>query len=493
MINYLLVPLYLAVFDPALYGIVGLVFTTFVLLNHVYQHGMESAYLKYASGTEGRARKESAFSTASWSLLGVGLMLSGIIVLMRDPFSQGIGIGTNWSHIFYYVGAILLLDTLALVPFAELRLQNRPLYFAAIKLINILLNIGFNLFLILKLDYGIEAIFIANTIASAGTLLLLLPLYFRLWRGGFDRQLWRHMLAFGLPFLPSGLSYAFVDRINLYFLGWMEDDEVLALYADDIPAAAITSAEQAGEALGIYVTGIFNAVWKLGVFLMLVAQMFRFAWQPFFLQHAEDDDARPLFARVFTLFTAGAVFVFLAISFFAQELAAFPVSETGTLIPEQFWMGLYLVPIALLAYLFQGWYYNFTAGAYIEKQTKYFVTCTFAGAMVSLAINIFLVPRFGMTAAAWATTCAYGVMAGTLFFLVRRFYPVPYDWKSVGLTLLLAGAAFTAWYKLPGMQVWWKEGGLLVGYLVGLVILKVIPGFRVWGLASGVGRQKKQD
>ena len=471
MINYLLVPFYIAVFEPGLYGIVGLVFMTFSLLNHVYQHGMESAYLKFASGEEGRARKETVFSTASWSLVGVGLVLSGILLFSRTPFAEVLGIGARWSHLFYYAAGILLLDSLAIVPFAELRLQNRPIYFAVIKLVNILLNVGLNLFLILGLNQGIEAIFKANLFASLGALLLLLPLYGKLWRGRFDRRVWRELLIFGLPFLPSGLNYAFVDRINLYFLGQMDNEDVMRLYGSEIPPEALASS----EGLAVYIAGIFNAAWKIGVFMMLVAQMFRFAWQPFFLQHAEDEDALPLFARVFTLFTAGAAFVLLGISFFVDELVALPLPGGRTLIDPEYWLGLYLAPIALLAYLFQGWYYNFTAGAYIEKQTKYFVGCTFAGALVSLAINIFLVPHFGMTAAAWATTAAYGVMAGSLYFIVRRFYPVPYNWKSVAITLALAGTAFVAWYSLPTLQIWWAELALLAGYLAGLFLLGVLP------------------
>jgi hypothetical protein len=125
MINFLLVPLYLAVFDPGRYGVVGLVYTTFLILNHLYQHGMESSYLKFASGREGRERKEEVFSTASWSLLGVGLVLSTGVVWLREPISRWIEIGTQWSHLFYYVAAVLWLDTLAISASDEVTLLGK--------------------------------------------------------------------------------------------------------------------------------------------------------------------------------------------------------------------------------------------------------------------------------------------------------------------------------------------------------------------------------
>ncbi len=475
LVNYLLVPIYLNVFQPAEYAIVILVFTAFTVLNHVYQHGMEAAYLKYASGADDRAGVKRVFSTASISLAGVSVCISLLLILGRYPLSHLIEIGPGWAYLFYYAAGILTLDALTIVPFAELRLQNRPLYFAAIKLLNIFLNVGLNLVLILWLNQGIEAVFVANLIASAGALLFLAPLYIRLWENTFDGALWKQLMLFGLPFIPSGVSYAFVDRINAIFLGKMSGERVLELYGENLPASIMFGATEAGVDLPTqYIVGIFGGIWKLGVFMMLIAQMFRFAWQPFFLQHAGDEDARPLFARIFTLYTAASLFVLLAITFFIDELVMIRLPNRGTLIPESYWFALYLVPIILLAYFFQGWYYNFTAGAYIEKQTHYFATCTFAGALLSLAINLFAVPQYGMIAATWATTLSYGLMALLLFLFVRRFYPIPYKWLDILKLCLLGAGLYAVWFYVPGLQIWWKELLLLIGFVAGVFILGVV-------------------
>lgn len=490
LVNYLLVPIYLGFFSAELYGIVGLVYTSFLILNHVFQHGMESAYLKYASGTEGRERVQRVFSTATWSLLGISLGLSALIMLFRVPLSDLVSIGEEWAFLWYFAVAILTMDALSIVPFAELRLQNRPINFAVVKLCNILINVGLNIWLIIGLEYGIIAIFISNLIASACTFLLLIPLYVRLLRARFDTPLWKQLMLFGLPFIPSGLSYAFVDRVNLFFLGRMEGERVLELYGEMIPAETLESVAELGEVvLGQYVVGIFNGVWKLGVFMMLVVQMFRFAWQPFFLQHAEDKDAPLLFSRVFTVFTAGSLFALLAVAFYVDVLVAIPNPLGGTLIPEQYWFALYLVPIAMVGYFFQGLYFNFTAGAYIEKKTHYFVVCTFAGAVVSLAINIFLIPVYGMLAAAWATAIAYSIMAITLGVIVTGFYPVPYDWWAVGKTVLLAGGLYFIWWRYGLTSNWLAEGALLVGYVVGLVALRIVP----WHTVLSILRIKRPN
>lgn len=473
LVNYLLVPIYLNVFAPELYQVVILVFTAFAVLNHIYQHGMEAAYLKYASGQSDAAQVKQTFSTASYSLLGLSLCTSGLIVLAQNPLSELVGIGLSWSYLFYYAAAILTLDALAIVPFADLRLQNRPIYFAALKLTNILINVGLNLFLIFVLDKGVESVFIANLVASAATLILLLPLYSKRLVVAFDVSLWKQLMLFGLPFIPSGISYAFVDRVNTIFLDKMPASRVLELYADYLPARILFGPESSTLPTD-YIVGVFGGIWKLGVFMMLVAQMFRFAWQPFFLQHAKDPDAKPLFARIFTLYTAASLFVFLGISFFIDELVMLRLPNRGTLIPESYWFALYLVPVILLAYFFQGWYYNFTAGAYIEKKTRYFASCTFAGALVALAINLFAVPHFGMIAAAWATTLAYALMALLLYRIVNKFYPVPYQWPTVFRSCLLAAGIFAAWSFRPELQTPIIELALLLAYIAGLLVLRIL-------------------
>ena len=471
LINFLLVPLYVGFFDPDLYGVVVLVYTSFLILNTLYQHGMESAYLKYASGEEGRARSSRVFSTATWSLMIVAMALSLVVLLLGDTLSQVIGIGLSWSHLWWYAIAILSLDALAIVPFAELRLQNRPMYFAAIKLSNIAINVGLNIWLIVGLRQGIESIFIANLVASASTFVLVLPLYARLFRFNYDRSVWRQLIVFGLPFIPSGLSYAFVDRVNVILLGAMDNARVIALYGDELPLDTM------GDVLlGKYIAGIFGAVWKLGVFMMLASQMFRFAWQPFFLQHAKDTDAPALFSRVFTLFTAGGVLVVLAVSFLIDDLVAFPLPGGRTLIRDIYWFGLPLVPVALLGYFFQGWYYNFTAGVYIQKKTNYFMTCTLTGAAVALVGNIVFIPLYGMWAAAWATAIAYAVMALMLLVMVQRIYWIPYNWFAVAKILVSGTLLFVIWYAGGGADwTWYAEIGLLLVFLIVLLVLRVVP------------------
>lgn len=478
MIGYLLVPFYTWFFSPDRYGVVLAVYAAFVFLNILYTYGMEAAYLRFA-GREDEARDvDTIFTTATWSLLGSSILLSVILVLFRDQWATVISLDPRWSHLLLYAAAIVVLDTMVVVPFAELRLQNRPWRFAAFRIAGIAVNVLLNVALIAGAGWGVEAVFLANLCSSGLVFLLHLPLYAERLRPTYDPAVHRRLLRFGLPFLPSGLGFAMTEVVNRTYIGRMTGTRVLELYGDRIrPDDLERLARQASEAAGAhgqYMIGVFGAMLKIGVFMMLAGQMFRFAWQPFFLEHADDEDARPLFARVFTLFTAGSLLIFLGVSFFARELVEFPVPGVGHLIDPSYWIGLHVVPLILVAYLFQGWYYVFSAGLYLTDRTVYFVICTGLGAAVTLGLNVWLVPVYGMAAAAWATVAAYGVMAGSLFVFSQRVYSVPYEWNRVAGMILAAGVVFGCWYGLPSTRWWVIEIALIATYAAGLWALNIV-------------------
>ncbi|TDI70921.1 MAG: polysaccharide biosynthesis protein [Bacteroidetes bacterium] len=473
LINFLLFPFYSNVFAPDVYGPVIVVYAAFVFLNIIYQYGMEAAYLKYAANSPDADEKTRTFSTAVWSLFLTASLFSACIYFFKAPVGGLLGLEPSHYTLLNFAAGILMLDTLTVVPYAELRLQNKPWRFATVRVAGIVVNVGLNLVFILVMDMGIEAIFLANLIASGTSFILLSPAFRQHFRFQFNRIRFRELLRFGLPFVPGGLGYALSERVNIFFLERMPSDRILELYGSD-PAIAALADKAATDGNSIYaefIVGAYGGMIKLAIILALVVQMFRYAWQPFFLQHADDEDAASLFGRVFTLFTAALLVVFLAVAFLAQELVSIPLSGDRFLIAPAYWIGLNIIPVALLGYIFQGFYYHFSAGVYIQNKTKFFVLCTLAGSAVALGLNILLVPQFGMIAAAWATTSSFAVMAIFLFMLVRRVYPVPYEWGRVFSLIAGAIVLYVLWNANDSLQIWWIELLLLSGYTLVAVFI----------------------
>jgi O-antigen/teichoic acid export membrane protein len=332
---------------------------------------------------------------------------------------------------------ILFCDTLSTFPFVILRGFRRPLKFITIKTINVATNLGLNILFIGYLQMSIAGILWANLIASALTVVIMIPDIAAIWKFEINRPLLREMLSFGLPNIPT---YLFVMITEL------ADRKILEIYS------------------GISVAGLFSAGYKLGMFMAVVTAAFRFAWQPFFLSHANDPEAPQLFARVMTyyLFITAALFQFL--TFFMPPLLYAKWPGIGYIIAPEFWAGLSVFPIILLAHIFDGVYANLMPGVYIKKLTKRLPFVTGTAALVNVVGNLLLIPRYGMMAAAWTTLAAFVVQAVLLWVLVRSAYTVPYEWSRI-LKLTLACGVLTLLGLFPPFNSLWIRVVLFLSFI----------------------------
>ena len=447
-LNFLLVPFYTHFISRSDMGIYTNIYAYLAFLNIFYIYGMDAAFMKYSSQA-GPEDKKKVFSTAYVFVTLSTLALTAVLLLLRLPFGHLLAVPAQYTKLIYYVILILLFDTLSLVPFANLRLERKASKFAALKLANILINLGLNLLFFIKFHWGIEAIFAANLIASTVTFLLLIPEILKKLQMKIHGDQLKKMLRFGLPYLPASLASIMVQVI----------DRPIVL--------AMTDA----DTLGLYQTG-----YKLGIFMMLVVSMFQYAWQPFFLNNAREANAREIFAKVMTLFVLAASLLWIILSLFIENLARLEIGAGRSLIEKHFLPGLVVVPIILLAYLFNGIYVNLQAGLYIEEKTKFFPLVTGAGAVVNVAANLLLIPALGIVGAALATLASYLVMAAALFYFAQRFYRIDYEYGKILkiLATLVTAAGLYYYGTYHGGLTMAHKGLLLLGFAGSLLVLRVI-------------------
>jgi O-antigen/teichoic acid export membrane protein len=450
-LNFLLVPFYTNVFTQAEYGIVTNVFAYIALLNIIYLYGMDSAYLRYAASKDGTDEKIT-FSTSYNSIFLTSLFFSLFFLIFIQPISEIFTLENGQSSIVYYTMGVLFFDSIALVPFARLRLQNKAFKFAFIKSINIIVNLILNVVLILKFKMGIEAVFLSAFAASVLTWIILIPDIFKNLYLGSDRNLLLKLLKFGIPFVPAGLA-SMVTRV-----------------IDRPVMLALTDAST---------VGVYQANYKLGIFMMLFVSMFQYAWQPFFLKNAYRDDAKILFGKVLTYFTLAASFIFIVLSLFVEDLVRITIFGKY-IIGKDFWGGLYVVPIILMAYLFNGLYVNFLAGIQIEKKTKYMPVVTGLGAVINVTANLILIPYWGMLGAAYATLLSFFTMTIATYFISQRYYRIEYEFNKIiliAIALILAyggNLIFQELLHIKSLLVKFFIVGIFIFliYLFGLVDIK---------------------
>lgn len=426
-INYLLVPFYTDVFLPARYGIVGLIYAAITFLNVIFTFGMESAYLRYA---ENRKEAANIFKTIQLSLLGFATILSLLLWLMMPWLLPLFNLGQETSGIFLMMIGIIWFDTLAIVPLAELRLIRKTIPFAALKLLHVGINIALNFYLILGLNFGIEAVFIANLAASIVITILVWIFTSDLLSGTWNSEWMKKVFQFGWPFVPAGIGFAVNEVLDRFFLNSMDSATAVNLYGSG------TTPED--------IVGIYNACYKLAVFMLLLVQMYRMAWQPFFMRHAGDEDSPKMFGQAFIWYNAFSALLFLIVALFKEQIVAIEIPVlNATLIGSDYWLGLEIVPYLLLAYWFHGWYINFSSGVFIKEKTQILYKITLMGAVITIIANLALIPSFGMIGSATATLMSYGAMAMTLGVYSKKIMDVPYRLpESLGLMVIFATLVF---------------------------------------------------
>ncbi|HEY6170656.1 MAG TPA: oligosaccharide flippase family protein, partial [Candidatus Kapabacteria bacterium] len=418
-LNFLLVPFYVNVLaSTAEYGVASSLYAWIAFLNVIYPLGLEGAYFRYAAKgkhEEHSPEQERAYFSSPFTvLLIVGLLLSSLLFVLAPYLAEPLFSDRKMDitsmmpiliSIVQFSAVILLCDSLASLPFAVLRLEHKAKRFAAIKLVNIIITLAFNFYFILGLKMGVQGIFLANLIASASTVLLLLPSFLPRLKLSLDREVLRKMIPFGLTNVPAHMGAMMVQVI---------DRPIVQAY------------------LGLGAVGIYQANYRMGFIMMIFVSLFEYAWRPFFMRQHKTDDAkaRLLFSRVFTYFMLACLLGFLFLAFFLPYILSTPIFGRQ-LLRADYLVGMSIIPVVLFAYIFQGMYTNFIAGIYIANRNRVLPLITGAGAGVNVLVNIILIPVVGIMGAAYATLLAYMVMAYLLYKESQKVYPIKYEWGRV--------------------------------------------------------------
>lgn len=426
LLNFCLVPFYTYYLQPAQYGAIATVFAAIALLSVVFLFGLDQSYLRFASEAE---NKHKVFRQCFYGVLANALVLGGLLYIFAPEVSLWWGLGENFGP-FQLAAAILFLDVLNMIAFTKLRLERRAWYFAGVRAFSIVINVALNVFFLAVLHRGPNSILWANIGASLASLIVLTPVWWGELKGykpfAFDWKLQKEMWSFAWPFVPAGVASLLVSVI---------DKPILV------------------HLVGTEQVGIYQANFKIGVFMMLLVSMFDQAWRPFFLAHAKDNDAKDTFAKVLSFFFALGSWFLLGISFLMPDLIQSNLFGNFHLIGPDYWGGLSIIPLIVTGYFFYGLYINFMVGPVITKKTRVLMWITLLGAAASITTNLTLVPHIGILGAGWAVAVSYAVMAAALFTFTQKVYPIPYEYKKLAVMLLVC-LATVGMARYFGGNVW---------------------------------------
>ncbi|ANU64410.1 lipopolysaccharide biosynthesis protein [Muribaculum intestinale] len=421
-LNWCLVPLYTRLFPEDMYGVVTYVYSIVALALIILTYGMETGFFRFANH-ERYSNPDEVYSTSLTSLGFTSTLFFALVLLFLEPVSRAMECGGHESYVWMMALAVAI-DAYSCIPFAYLRYKKRPVRFAMLKLVNIGLNIVLNIFFLLicpwlmrvapgwvewfyVADLGIGYIFLSNLIASAVTLLMLLPDIVRI-PLKFNGRLLREMLAYSFPLLVLGIA------------GIMNQTLDKILY----PVLA-TSDAMAG-------LGIYGANYKIAIVMVMFIQAFRFAYEPFIFSQSRErgDNKLQAYRDAMKYFVIFALFIFLGVMYYLDILRYF--------VRPDYWAGLKVVPVIMAAEFFFGVFFNLSLWYKLTDKTVWGTWFSLLGLAVTVGLNVLLVPRYGYMGCAWAAFCCYGVMMLASYFVGNAKYPIGYN---VGRLMFYVGLA----------------------------------------------------
>ena len=410
-LNYLLVPVYTSSLSAQSggYGVVTNIYAWVALILVILTCGMETGFFRFAN-KEGE-EPQKVYST---TLLGVG-GFSLSFLLLGLLFLQPIAGWLEYADHPWYVGMMMMvvaMDAIQCIPFAYLRYQKRPLRFAALKLLFIVLNIALNLIYYVGMGgKEVGCAFLITLICTSVVMLCLIP-ELRPCRYGFDRALYRRMLNYSLPLLllgVAGILNQVADKIIFPFV-----------YPDP---------SQASVELGIY-----GAASKIAMVMAMLTQAFRFAYEPFVFGKSRDKDNLQMYAQAMKFFIIFTLLAYLAVLFYLDVLKF--------IIGRDYWPGLRVVPIVMAAEIFMGIYFNLSFWYKLTDQTKWGAWFSLAGCIVLVLLNLLLIPRYSYMGCAWAGFAGYGTAMLLSYFIGQKKFPIPYNLRAIAGYVLLAALLY---------------------------------------------------
>jgi O-antigen/teichoic acid export membrane protein len=456
-INYLLVPIQTAKFNAAggQYGIITNVYAYVALLIILLTYGMETTFFRFMS-KEGEEPKK-VYATTLKTVGFTSLLFALIVIVFLNPIAGVLGYTDHPEYILVMYLTVAI-DAFTAIPFAYLRCKHRPMKFATLKVLNITFNIilnllylvilpyfKFNLFGIYDANFSLDVvwIFYINIFCSVATMLMLGKELTAL-KNPFDWATCKRMLSYTWPLLVMGLA----GQLNQCA------SQIIFPYVFDGTAA------EARTQLGIY-----GACIKIAMIMVMITQAFRYAYEPFVFGKSKDKDNKETYAKAMKFYIIFTLLAFLCVMGYMDILRH--------IVGRSYWEGLEIVPIVMAAEIMFGIFFNLSFWYKLTDRTIWGAYFSGIGAVVLIAMDILMIPRFSYWACAWAGFVSYAVSMILSYISGQKYYPINYPIKDIMIyivvaVLLFAGISLTN-AQLPTIAALAINTLLIIAFIVFIV------------------------
>ena len=425
LLNWLLMPFYIRTLDPELFGGVVNIYSYIAVVLVFLTFGFETGYFRFVKDSN----RDILLKTLGTAVTVFSVVFCGLVIIFRLPIAGWLGNEYLAAEFFVLAALIVSLDSITSIPFADLRFRNKTIRYASLKFFSVLLNIAFNVFFLvicpylLKKEYSFVEyffdannkliyVFVANLISSGIIGIMLIPNIFRI-KCKLNLNILKDIAKYSYPIMLVGLFGMLIQNIDKILMPHLINDNAM-------------------KALAIY-----GANYKIGILMALFIQSYRLAFEPFFFKEGKNHASKELYARILKFFVVFGVIIYVAVLLFIDVINIL-------LIPE-YYEGNIVIPFILLGQLFFGIYYSLSLWYKLTDKTNFGAFISGIGAIIAIASNILLVPKFGYLGAAISSFICFLLMTVISYVIGQKYYSVNYPvFRIVGHIICAIGIVYLA-------------------------------------------------
>ncbi len=419
-VNFILLPIYTRYFPPEEIGLFTLIQSISLFLGIFYTFGVETSFMKFFIDAKDVKTKSYIYSSALSFLTVSSLILSLLFFLNAENIASLFNFYdlSKSKFLLQVLSVLMLVDTIYRFPLLLFRAELDSKTYAYVNLLTFVVNILCNIFFIIILEKGIESIFYSYIISVTVTFFVALILTKKYLILIFSIDKIKELLKYGNKFVYIGICIILIDMSDRFFLKYFFNESIV---------------------------GIYWANYRLATVMSLVIAAFKFSWTPYFFNLSSNPDNKKIISTVFTYFVFAGLTMFLVFSVFMEQLVKIRIFGYEFLNVD-YWQGLSIVPVVLLAYFFSGVYSIFNAAPFFTNNTRSILIITVIGLSVNIIFNFLLIPPFKMTGAALSTLITYLIMLFIIYFYSQKIYRINYEWEKILKLGVLTLIFFTGSY-----------------------------------------------
>jgi len=412
-ISFLLLPFYSHYFLPEEFGGMTLIYTFLGFMNVIVPLGLGSAMMRYYIPANKDDRKTVLSNVYSAAIIS-SFCFFILSLFFYETINETIIFGPALNNrIIWLVSFILTLDCMWSINLALLRAHNRSVYFVITNLINVVIVVICNILFVMTFDLGVEGVLMSNFIASFVSFMATVSIVFEknFSFSLISKNIIKKLFTFALPMLATGILSMIIE---------LSDRSIISYILQD--AAEV---------------GLYSINYKIGMFMLLVVMGFNMAWQPYFLDSQNKQSLG--FITENAIYIGGLLWAIVSIVvpyIITYEIWGFSI------IDKIYWNGIHVIPTIALGYFFHGIYVLSVPGMYLSERPSILMYIKLGGALLNIALNFILIPKYGIEGASTATLISFFCMAFSAYIINKKLIP-EVNYRNPQMVLFILFILFT--------------------------------------------------